>query len=105
MLFWHISISYLGHIISSKGVEANLKKIKAMIKWLVPTKVKALRGFFGLTGYYWQFVHGYGHIATLLTALLKKDGFYWTEQATRVFQKPKKAMTSIPVLALPKFDL
>lgn len=91
-------------IISAKGIEADPEKIKAMIEWPIPTTVKALRGFLGLIGYYWQFVHRYGHIAAPFTALLKKDGFHWTKEATHAFQK-LEAMTSTLVLALPKFDL
>lgn len=56
-----------------------------------------------LTGYYRRFVKNYGKIVALLTHLLKKDGFRWTEAATLAMNELKKAMKEVPTLALPNF--
>lgn len=73
---------YLGHIISSKGVQADPSKISSMLQWPLPTSLKALRGFLGLTSYYRKFIKDYESIVALLTALLRNDAFQWNPKAT-----------------------
>ncbi|OMO73136.1 reverse transcriptase [Corchorus capsularis] len=103
--FGQTSIDYLGHMIGEQGVHVDPSKISAVTAWPIPTNLKTLRGFLGLTGYYRKFVKNYAHITAPLTNLLRKDSFQWSDETEASFQALKNALTTAPVLALPDFSL
>jgi hypothetical protein len=96
-------IHYLGHVIAKDGVAMNADKVFAVQSWPLPKTIKVLRGFLDLTGYYRKFFHEYGLIVARLTALLKREAFRWTPEATAAFNTLKTALTTAPVLQLPNF--
>lgn len=68
-------------------------------------KVKELRRFLGMPGYYCKFIKSYGVISKTLTDLLKKGAPYvWNSEKEAAFQALKLALSTNPVLALPDFD-
>ena len=79
-------------------------KLEVVQNWVEPMKLKQLRGFLGLTGYYRRFVKSYATIAAPLIDLLKKDSFRWSQAIAQAFQQLKIAVTSALALAIPNFN-
>ncbi|KAH0716653.1 hypothetical protein KY290_012914 [Solanum tuberosum] len=74
--FWLRSVAFLGHIVSSEGIEVDPKKPM-------------------------RFVEGFSSIASPLTALTqKKSKFEWSKSCEKSFQLLKHKLTSAPVLTL-----
>ena len=95
-------VTFLGHVVSAKGVMVDPKKIEAVEAWEPPKNVKEVRSFLGLAGYYRRFVEGFSRIAQPLTNLLRKTSkFVWTEACQQSFDELKKRLTSALILALP----
>ncbi|WVY94257.1 hypothetical protein V8G54_033345 [Vigna mungo] len=102
--FAQSQIDYLGHVVANGCVAPDPTKVQAMVAWPVPSSLKALRGYLGLTGFYRKFVKGYAAIAFPLIELLKKGAFHWSSEAQRAFEALKTAMVGASVLALPNFS-
>ena len=65
-------MTYLGHMISGKGIAVNPERVKAVLDWTPPETVKQVRSFLGLASYCRCFVENFSKVAKPLTELLKK---------------------------------
>eukprot|EP00731_Ephydatia_muelleri_P017867 Em0010g965a len=73
----------------------------------IPSDIKELRQFLGLTNYYRRFIKGYSSIAEPLHKLTRKTegGFKWNSECQNAFQHLKHLLVSPPILAYPQFQL
>ncbi|WVZ70733.1 hypothetical protein U9M48_019376 [Paspalum notatum var. saurae] len=100
--FWLKEVSFLGHILSEKGVAVDPSKVKDVLNWKQPETVTEIRSFLGLAGYYRRFIKDFSKTAKPMTSLTKKNAKYlWSSNCEEAFQTLKKPLTSAPVLAQP----
>ncbi|WVZ71016.1 LOW QUALITY PROTEIN: hypothetical protein U9M48_019643 [Paspalum notatum var. saurae] len=100
--FWPKEVSFLGHILSEKGVAVDPSKVKDVLNWKQPETVTEIRSFLGLAGYYRRFIKDFSKTAKPMTSLTKKNAKYlWSSNCEEAFQTLKKPLTSAPVLAQP----
>ena len=99
-------LEYLGHVVSSKGIETNPKKIVAIINWPQPKNITQIRSFLGFCNYYRKFIKGYVQVAKPLHQLLtgekakkKTNEVEWTKQCEQAFSKLKEICSDMPILA------
>ena len=79
--FWLSQVAFLGHIVSSKGIEVDPKKMDAVKSWPRPLNPSDIIIFLGLFGYYRRFVEGFSSIASPLTALTQKKAMFVPSEA------------------------
>ena len=57
--FWWQSVAFLGHIVSSEGIQVDSQKIEVVKQWPKTTSTTDIRSFLGLAGSYRRFVEGF----------------------------------------------
>ena len=89
--------SYLGHIVASKGIETDPKKVEAVKNWTVHKTVTDVSSFLGFTNYYRRFIRSYAKVAKPLNTLVsgnnanhKKAPIEWTDECQVAFDKLKE---------------
>ncbi|WVZ58161.1 LOW QUALITY PROTEIN: hypothetical protein U9M48_008462, partial [Paspalum notatum var. saurae] len=97
--FWLKEVSFLGHILSEKGVAVDPGKVESVLNWKQPESVSEIRSFLGLAGYYRRFIKDFSKTAKPMTSLTKKNAKYtWSPNREEAF---RRSLTTAPVLAQP----
>ena len=94
--------TYLGQVISNKGVKCDPKKVEAVKAWHPPKNLKQVRSFLGMVCYYNKFIKNFAERAMPLYDLIGKNKkWIWAEKQEQSFEKLRTARTEAPVLAYP----
>ena len=92
---------FLGHIINSKGICADPKKVSVIRNCAIPTTHSELHSFLGGTGYYRKFIMKYTDLTKPLRNLLNSKEWYWNKETNDTFDLLKEKLCTSPVLAHP----
>ena len=92
-------VTFLGYKISKQGSQPDPKNVEAVLEMKPPTKVKEVRRFLGMTGFYRKHVPNFAKLATPLTNLTRKtEQFAWTKPCQTAFEALKDCIAKAPVL-------
>ena len=92
----------LGFIISSRGIEANPAKIRALSQLATPTDLKQVQKLAGCVAVLSRFISKLGEKALPLYCLLRYiDHFEWTDAAMTRLEEIKALLASNLILAAP----
>jgi hypothetical protein len=95
----------LGYMVSSRGINANPKKVEAIEELLPPQIRKEIKKLAGMMAALSRFISKLEECGMPFYKLLHKtDGFQWDEQATSAFIKLKQYLMASPTLVPPKPD-
>ena len=85
--FFCDTIKYLGFIVDKDGIKPDPAKVEALKKLPIPTAVKEVRSFLGMTGYFRRFCPWYSRTASPLTNLTRKNAqFIWSQECELAFR-------------------
>src|SRR4051812_28408463 len=93
----------LGYFISQRGIEANPKKIRAIMDMEKPKNLKGVQQLAGRIAALSRFIIRMGEKAMPFYQLLRKAyKFEWTPEADDAFEDLKRLLSTSPVLVTPK---
>ncbi len=99
------SVTFLGHRVSSAGVEADPSNIDKVKTWPIPTSATQVRAFLGLCSYYRRFIRHFARTAEPLYHLTHKGvSFSWSAEANEAFNVLKQVLISSPIMAFPNLS-
>ena len=85
--FMSLSVIFLGFVVSSKGVQIDLKKIKAIVDQRILTNIYEVRSFHGMATFYWWFFEISALLCRRLLYAWNLGHLFGSRQPTRHLKK------------------
>ena len=118
--FFQTEVSFLGHVLSAKGISPNPEKVDKVRDWPIPKTSKEVHSFIGLASYYHRFIPNFTKWSRPLNTLIVPPAhqakvrhgemknselteFVWSKECQEGFDALKHALTTAPVLAYPDY--
>ena len=103
--FFRREIAFLGQIVGNGVARIDPRKISAVAAWDRPTRVREVQGFLGFCNFFRRHISGFSELAAPLYQLTKKcTAWVWGPAHQLAYDRLRAAVTSAPVLRLPKWD-
>lgn len=97
-------ISFLGHLVSSRGVCIDPARTQGIKDFPPPKDAKGVARFVGMVNFYRRFIPNAAELAAPLNLLRKKGAvFEWGGDQQKSFELLKEAVMQPPVLRMPDF--
>lgn len=94
-----VEVRYLGHLITTEGIQVNPDKVSAIMKIPSPKNQKQVQSFLQTCSWYRKFIENFSAVAKPLCTLTKRDAIWkWGEEEENSFQKLKENLTKAPIL-------
>jgi hypothetical protein len=94
----------LGFLVSHRGIEANLDKVKAIKEMRPSCNLKEMQHLAGCMAALGHFIARSGEKALPFFKLMKRTGkFEWTPEADKAFIELKRYLMSPPIMVAPTF--
>jgi hypothetical protein len=102
-------VTYLGYLISGRGITPGTDKLEAINKFPIPRTIKQVRSWVGLCNFFRDHIQNFTAYSRPLTGLTKKDNKWKSGKlppdALIAFLGLQKELCKAPVIAFPKADL
>ena len=103
--FLKTEVTYLGHLITNKGIKTDPKKYDTIKNFPKPISADETKRFVAFCNYYRRFIPYFAETAKPLNSLTKKDAtFLWTTECEEAFISLKEKLMSPPILKYPNFN-
>lgn len=97
-------ISFLGHLVSSKGVRIDPDRVQGIRDFPPPRDAKGISRFVGMVNFYRRFIPNVAELAAPLNQLRRKgEKWQWGPPQQEAFDKLKECIMQPPVLRMPDF--
>ncbi|CAL9733436.1 unnamed protein product [Monosporozyma servazzii] len=91
--FFLSEISFLGHVVSAKGIHTDPEKVKCIEEWPTPNNYKDVQRFLGLCGYFRCFCQNFSTTAAPLRLYANQKTTEWGPKQQEAFETLNKFET------------
>jgi hypothetical protein len=95
----------LGHIVSTRGIKIDPKRVNAIQMIDIPRNKKSIQSFIGRINFLRRFIPNFAKIIKLIMNMLKNDAkIKWKQEAKSSFERIKQALIEAHILISPDFS-